>query len=180
MINHIVAEKIEKLTPTLSHKAQFLALASPEDDADDMFQEMVLQVIEHSEKDSNFCEQTDNYIIWDAVHTGGKGAARKSRTYGKYVDAEPQIAANDDDEDMGWVDSLADTSGNPEELFIESEEIDNLSAAISALSPDNQRIVTMLYQGYNQNEISEALGIGKSAVSQRKATIERQMAQYLA
>ena len=129
--------------------------------------------------DPTFCEQTDSYIIWDAVHSGGKRAARKSRTYGKYVDAEPQIAANDDDEDMDWVDSLADTSGNPEELFIESEEIDNLSAAISALSPDNKKIVTMLYQGYSQNEISEALGIGKSAVSQRKATIERQLAQYL-
>jgi RNA polymerase sigma factor (sigma-70 family) len=87
---------------------------------------------------------------------------------------------SDEDEDIDWIETLADTSNNPEEMFVENEEMTRLSQAILTLSPANQKIVSMLYQGYNQNEIAETLGIGKSAVSQRKAKIESQIAQWLA
>jgi RNA polymerase sigma factor (sigma-70 family) len=179
MTSQLVAEKIEKITPALARKAQYLANASPEHDANDLYQEGVLRVLERGESDPTFCEQKDQYVIWDAVHSGCKRAARKSRTYGKYVEPEPK-AYSDEDEDIDWIETLADTSSNPEDQFIQSEELTRLSGAISTLSPENQKIIGMLYQGYSQNEIAATLGIGKSAVSQRKATIEKQIGQWLA
>jgi RNA polymerase sigma factor (sigma-70 family) len=137
-----------------------------------------LWVLEQGEIDETLAEQTDAYVTWGAVHSGVKRAACASRAYSKYVEAEPTLAS-DEDEDIDWIETLAGSSTNPEALFIENEDIYRLSKAIAELTPTNQKLVTMLYQRYNQNEISEALGIGKSAVSQRKATIERQLAELL-
>lgn len=174
-----VASKIEKISPKVRHISQIVANASPEHDADDIFQESVLWLLEQAEKDPSIVEQTDAYVIWGATTTGGKHAARASRTYTRYVQAEPRVENDDEDEDIEWIETLADSSNDPEARFIENEEISALASAIAQLTPANQKLVTMLYNGFNQNEIADALGISKGAVSQRKATVERQLAELL-
>jgi len=178
-MNAAVASKIEKISPKVRQIARIVANASPEHDADDIFQESVLWLLEQEEKDPSIVEQTDAYVIWGATTTGGKHAARASRTYTKYVHSEPAVEQDEDEENIDWIETLADNSNNPEEVFIENEEISHLAEAITQLTPANQKLVTMLYNGYSQNEIADALGISKGAVSQRKATVERQLAELL-
>lgn len=56
------------------------------------------------------------------------------------------------------------------------EEIDNpiLAAYIKSLSKDDIELITMYYfEGYNQNEIAEQIGVSQRAVSKRIAKLKK-------
>lgn len=169
---------IIRLTPKIAGQARKYASSASGLDADDLYQNACLQLIEKTNDDDSILDQQDAFILqaikWNMGHD-----ALKSRIYTKYVEAEPR-ATNDEGDEIDWLETLISDNGNtPEKQMIRKEQIEKLQAAIRTLSPDNQKVVEMLLEGHKQKEIAEALNITSPAVTQRKAYIASQLRAML-
>lgn len=168
-------ETITNLTPRLQRKARKYAASAPGQDADDIYQEMMLSLIERANEEPEFLDQTEAYITNHCEWTGGRHVATKSRIYSKYVEAEPETT-NDEGEAIDWVETLIfDNGNNPERQLLRKEQTAKLQEAIKTLGQDNQMVVKMLFEGRKQKEIAAAMHITPAAVSQRKTYIASQL-----
>jgi len=170
--------RITSLFPRLNRIARYLAHPGLEYTADDLYQEMALTILDRSAGDSTFLDQRDGYLLqcasWDARNVAAKG-----RTYNRLVAAEwflaVRSAAADDGDEISLLELFADPDLTPEEHYLQTEQLEELAAAAASLSPSNQKIVGLIAIGYNWAEIADQLGVSRSAVSQRKNIIARQL-----
>lgn len=163
-----IHDRLTDLTPRMLAYAR--TIQSPELDADDLYQEMALAIVERDQRDPAFLDQQDAYLTqygtWQAKH-----AAEKSYSYHGHVtqleDAAGMYCLLGDDPDA-----------DPVQAAETAETIDELLEMVQALDPKNQQVVRLLYCGYSESEIARELHISRPAVSQRKRTIARALAEH--
>jgi RNA polymerase sigma factor (sigma-70 family) len=170
-----ITARLDALAPRLRRKASALQSGSPEHDADDLYQEMVLALLERAARSPAFADQADAYLLqyaeWTARH-----ACEKSRTYTRIV--------GEDDDPAGsrptTFDLLPAHEPSPEAACIHTEQIEALARAVSELAPRDQVIVKMIYLGHQEVDIARHLNVSKSAVSHRKRAIAQSFYAVLA
>jgi RNA polymerase sigma factor (sigma-70 family) len=159
-----IQERLTELAPRLIAYSKFVR--SPELDNDDIQQEMSLALLERAAVDPAFSEQSTSYMAWYATWSA-KNAAAKTRTYDGHVQE-----AGDEMLEVVLIGHDEATS-DPEAIAEQNEELDELLAQISAMTPENQTVVKMTYLGYSNNEIAARLNITPAAVSWRKKNVIR-------
>lgn len=168
-----ISSRISDLTPALQGKAR--AFATPEFTAEDVFQAIVVALIEKANEDPSFAEQGDGYIIrhaeWTARHLN-----RNARTYGKYVDEE-RITLDDNAEAVSDFELIID-AGSVEEIADMNEKLGELKSSLKEMTPANRKIAYLLFIGYSKSEIADELKISRPAVSQRIQTIQKQLSAF--
>jgi RNA polymerase sigma factor (sigma-70 family) len=171
-------EALDRLTPKLRSIAYRIAQGDPSGvlDPDDIFQEMAIVLLERSEKDPEFLNQKDAYILVTCAHNGGTHKVRSSRTHYHHY-AYTTESTDDAFDDI--IDLIPSREPSPEKQVIDLEEIRAISAAYLALTPENQQVVKLLYLGDRQTEVAAVMGITPAAISQRKQVIARTFAEYL-
>ena len=171
------AERIEGLAPRLQKKAAYLQHMSPSQTSDDLYQEMVMALLDRMSKEPSFVNQKDGYLLQYADWVARKNG-QADRTYRSYVDAMP-VMIGDDGETTAILEFIASDTPTPEQMQVFAEDADALMSIVRDLSPENQTLVKMLYYGHEQVEIAKVLGITKGAVSQRKKTVARAIASRI-
>lgn len=165
----LLAAKLEAITPRLQIAAA--RFAGLDQEADDLYQEAVTAIVERANSAPTFLEQKDAYIcqfgVWSFRHVISRSAHSTER----------------EDEDSATVtieDYLSEYHlPTPEDAVIRREEAASLEAATASLEEKNQKVVTLLMQGYSQTEIADYLDIDRSAISQRKKTIQKAFKRLL-
>jgi RNA polymerase sigma factor (sigma-70 family) len=171
-----ITERIEKLTSRLQFKAAAIAnQVNTGTTPEDVFQHMVLALIERAKQAPEFAEQTDAYLMQYATWKA-QNKVQANRTYTRYVGDDGVIVAEDDGDEITEIELRSADTWTPEDAFIKSETDKELLAVLSSLSVDNQKVVKMLFTGYSKAEIADSLKISRAAVSQRLKTISRQFA----
>jgi RNA polymerase sigma factor (sigma-70 family) len=171
-----INDRIEKLTSRLQLKAAVIANqlntgTTPED----VFQHMVLALIERAKQTPEFAEQTDAYLMQFATWKA-QNKVQANRTYTRYVGDDGVIVAEDDGDEITQIELETAETWTPEDACVQSETEKELLAVLSSLSLENQKVVRMLYTGYSKAEIADSLKISRAAISQRLKTISRQFA----
>ena len=171
-----ITERIEKLTSRLQFKAAAIAnQVNTGTTPEDVFQHMVLALIERAKQAPEFAEQTDAYLMQYATWKA-QNKVQANRTYTRYVGDDGVIVAEDDGDEITEIELRSADTWTPEDAFIKSETDKELLAVLSSLSLENQKVVKMLYTGYTKAEIADSLKISRAAVSQRLKTISRRFA----
>ena len=161
-------ERILKLTPTIRKIGYKLALTSPEHTSDDLFQVAMVGLIEKAENDTTFLEQKDGYIL-------GKARlimlqfCRSAQDYIKYVDSPTPDPNPSNSNDV--MDGIVTPSCDLETQYIEAEKFRELAQITLSLSPDKQKIVSLIYQGYKLKDIANDTGVSYSCVKNRKSRL---------
>lgn len=164
-----IADRFPLIENRLSFRAHRISQMHPDFDPEDILQTMKLALLERAEADPQFAEQTDYYLVQYAEWKA-KNSAAASRTYRDYVDEMPRIV-DDDGEESSLLEILPDTSQPPDEIYELHEAAQQVMEYIRSHYPDYVEMVELLYLGYSQNEIADALGVSKGAISQRKKKI---------
>ena len=66
-----------------------------------------------------------------------------------------------------------------EELLLQKEQAQLLEEAIVELTPQEQRLVILLQDGFNAKEIAQELGIGVASVYSRKSAMHRKLRELI-
>lgn len=165
--------RIQALEPRLRRIAS--QFATDPMDADDIFSEIVEAILTKCEPDFSDAKilTKAKWVAYDHVNS--------VRIYTKYVGDESTLKHQADDNDLETYEVNIEQVSvnyypNPEDAMIASEEADELAFAVSQLSPTLQLVVSLLRKGYKPVEISQKMGVSKSAVTQNISRISRQLA----
>lgn len=140
-------------------------LAGSTNDADDLFQDAVLFLLEMGEQ---FDGKTAAYIrqrcYWEAQHR-----LDADRTYRRYFQSMPTVI--DDDGNQTELSELVPAdSSSLEEAAIENETIVTALEVVEQLPVRQKQIIHLLCHGLSQKEISRKMHVSPSSVSQRLAS----------
>ncbi len=171
-----INERIEALQPRL--KARANRIYSPCHDQEDIFQEMVVALLEKAAREPGFADQTDAYLLNYATWVGGKRNAEKAFTYNRYVLSEGAVQ-NDEGDETSTLEFIPASTPTPEEAAISDEDSRRFLEGIENLTAEQQKIVVMLYLDYNQTEISRRLGVTRQAICERKKTLAKDLRHNL-
>lgn len=142
--------------------------ASDHLEAEDIYQDMVVGLLEQAHKDPSFPKQTKSYICAKAGFLA-MHAVRAKNIYRRYVES---VSAKPQEADQVHIDSFTSQSINPEKAVEQAEEAFRILDAIKRLSARDQAIVKMAYVGLSNAEIANKLGVSRAAITQRRAAIQ--------
>ena len=166
---------IDILNPILQQRIHTVAHGD-----DDIASGVTLALLEKSNSDPRFAEQSVGYWIkraaWKAKSLRTKSLRTKSRVYDSYVCVEP-YTDSDDGEHVSIFDELIPSSDpGPEALVIASQTAAELSATIGRLPAVQQQIARLLLGGYKTTEIAAELRLSKSNVCHITARMRKTLA----
>lgn len=180
-----MSEILDRIDPTLRRLAY--KFQTEELDPEDVYQNMVLAIIEKAKKNPSFIAvrdgysetERDHYIINFAAWIA-KNHIQKSRVYRKYVSSIEASEAKTESDDA-ILDFVVDETEakRPEKAIEHKESLDSIMQAIKALDEPNQMIVLMAFSGHTNKEIAAALHISAPAVSQRRNMIRQQVSSLM-
>lgn len=169
--------RLETLAPKLQHIARATVGTLSEHDADDLYQTIVLKLIERAQQDPTFAQRSDTELLvfaqWRARHKASLG-----RIYTKYVENET-IHTDDDGSEISNFELLSSDEPSPEEATIENQEISALQEAINNLAPRQRQFAILLYKGYTQTEAAAEMGISKVTAHEMKVAISKRFSHLL-
>lgn len=170
-------DRIVALTPALRRIARATVGTLSEYDAEDLYQTIVLKMLERAAQDPAFAQKSDTELLtfaqWRARSKAGAG-----RIYTKYVEPE-KFYHDDEGDEISFLELIPSNALDPEEAVIAAEGLTAIEDLIQSLDPANRKIIYLLYQGYNQVEIAAALNVTRSAVNQRKSAIGKYLSHAL-
>jgi RNA polymerase sigma factor (sigma-70 family) len=132
------------------------------DTQEDLTQDMVLACLDKAEKDPEFFNQNESYIL----HQGRLQAWHKMRDKQTFDRYQYYPVAND--EGYTELDFVAGNDLSPEEALIHKQELEALVQAIDRLSGREKEVVTLAISGVSGTEIAKKLSISKQAVNMYK------------
>jgi RNA polymerase sigma factor (sigma-70 family) len=160
-----IGERIAELEPRLRLIAR--SYAGDPHEAEDVFQficEKLLQQISPDDSDSR--------ILTTAKRRAGD-FLNAEKTYSFMVGDESEInGTGSDEEEMDTFEMYIGDRRSAEDMAIENEQLAAINAAIAKLDEKNQKIITMLSEGYNQSEIAIEFCVTRSAINSRMKTIQ--------
>jgi len=115
---------------------------------------------------------------YEAAYQGAIRAELRNNAKEWYYRYQPPLGdANENDGDIEAI------GLNPEDICIASAESrerkKKLVAVLKTLTPEQSCLVEMLRQGVSVTEIAKKLGVGKTAVSNMRARIQKKIAKIL-
>jgi hypothetical protein len=171
----------------IASRANLLSQNCPEYTSEDFVQHMAKAIIEKADRTPTFLDQTDSYVLKYAWFKG-KHLATHAYKYLEYVDEQGSMSdgpstiarihqdAPEDTEDSELEFCEDKASTNPEQATIKAETLFEFRTIIEEFSPENQKVVKMLWQGHTRAEIAEAMGISRPSITQRIGTIAKKFA----
>jgi len=96
---------------------------------------------------------------------------QRERIYAERVTTDPDDAMMTDDEADSFLDAVADTAANPEDLIVTADHMVMIGRIKDGLKPEYALMVTLLAQGCPLTEIAARLGIEYDAAWKRVAKI---------
>lgn len=175
-MSQLFHQRLDTLAPKISRISRSTAGTFSEYDPDDLCQHICLKLLERAAADPAFAARSDEELLTFAIWRA-RSKAEAGRTYTRYVDAE--VFIEEDGDEISVLEMMPSGEINPEDAVIQSETLRQIDAIVQDLTPVNRQIVEMLYLGHSQVEIAAALGISKSAVTQRKTTIAHLLTEAL-
>lgn len=175
----VFQDRLLTLAPRLKIAARSAVGTGSEYDADDLYQTIMLKLLEQNAQDPTFSQQTDQHLI-NFANWRARNQAHKGRIYTRYVDAEPAAIDEDGDETSLFEMLVAADEPAVEDACISRLEVERIVKAVEDLDPADRQIVYMLSQGASGKEIAAALRISAPAVCQKKARIQRQLCEAVA
>lgn len=163
-----IQERIAKLSNKLTLKAMYFASNGYEYTSDDLYQIMIEAMINHAQRNPEFAEKPDAYLLQYASWRAQQ-ACRASRTYTIYQEPEAYVISASGEVESAFL-FIPDNSEPVEDQLIHREELDALYSLASA---KNKTILSMLFLGYTESEIADKLHISRSALCQRKYTLKK-------
>ena len=169
-----LSSRIQTLEPKLRKIAS--RFSTDPIDQEDIFSEIVEAILTKCKP-----EFSDAMILTKAKWVA-HDHINQARIYTKYVSDETVFqASSEDDETQDGIEFynvdamnvVGSSFQNPEDALIADEENSDFEKAIANLSPSLQVIVHLLKQGFKPVEISQKLGVSKSAVSQNMKIISK-------
>ena len=172
-------EVLSAITPTLNAVAR--KFASDEIPQEEVFQNMILGILEKADRSPEFLEvkagyteeQRNRYVVNYAAWIARAGIC-KQNVYHRYVGNLGDILVNpdpDDNDDDDPTENISGDSINPEAALVQNEKAARIMDALKDLGPENQTIVMMTFRGYSNKEVAATLKISPAAVSQRRKQI---------
>lgn len=156
----------------VSPKLQKMAAAysqSTYESQDDLYQSMVVHLLERQVADPTFFEQKESYIIDAGRKAVCWAALRKGQTRDKYFADVPADASELDDD---YFDTFVSDEPNPEIACENLEEAIRLAGIIrESLSNRERQVLSLVVAGTKTGEIAEKLGVSAAAVSVYKSRI---------
>lgn len=161
--------KIERLDPKIRKMAQVYGQQTYYG-TDDLYQQMVLTLIERSNTDPTFCQQTDSYILDCGRKYAFKPAQHRLAVENKYAASEPVLDDADDADD--WFDTFASSEESPEAAYESLEQALAVAEILrSQLSGREQEVLSLVVKGVSTKEIASQFGVTPAAVSIYKSRI---------
>lgn len=157
---------IERLTPKLQNMAAVYS-QSTHQDTEDLFQAMLLTLCERQAANPDFINQTDSYILDAGRKAVLFPAIKKARTEVKFTVEEPVDPESED----SFFDTIAGPGVNPEIAVIRLEEALAAAKALRSLTGREREVLSLLVNNVRSKQISEDLGITKSAVSIHRSNV---------
>lgn len=148
---------------------------------DDIMQTMALRIIERAKQIPDLLEQTDAYIMIDATRNAGYRICNSEAIYLQHVTTEDIYPVTSDEEESQTTifEVIPSEVMNPEEAAIEHQLAEALGEAIKNLTPGCREVVALSAAGLTDTQIAMRLGVSKSAISQRRALIRKNLKQFL-
>jgi RNA polymerase sigma factor (sigma-70 family) len=169
--------KIESLTRRIHNAAVKVAASQPVPglvDPDDIAQEMALRMLERAAQITDLAEQSDAYLMIDAIKNAGWHTCQKEVTYLKYVEPEPMVSSDDDEDAESLLEFIPSQERDPEQIVIERQMVGDILLAMRNLSEPSRKLIVLSATGLS--EIARKLGVSKAAISQRRNTIRKNLA----
>ncbi len=115
-----------------------------------------------------------NLAVDTALTDLDRQASNEARKYRRRHEASIEAMR----EETGW--EPTDTRVDIEAEYIKKEETAELMAAISRLSPKQQRLIRLYYyEGKTMREIADIFGLNSSSISGQLDTIKKMLKKYL-
>lgn len=173
-----IHDRILEILPAL--QVRLRCIASTLYPVDELVQHAVLKIYDRAEKDPEFIQQKNNYLIqygyWMAMHCIEAGGTY-NRFMGEIDPAGPDKSDEYKDIPPTW-DIIPSDEPDPARAVEERETLNDLIATVRRMSPDNQIIVKMMYYGVPQAQIASKFNVTSQAIKQRKNTIANQLYRF--
>jgi RNA polymerase sigma factor (sigma-70 family) len=144
-------------------------------DAEDLFQQMIVTLLERDAADPNFSKQNDSYILDAGRKAVCLPALKRARIEVKYTLAEP---VTEDGE--YFFDTIAGPGVNPEAAVIRLEEVKALAKATRSLTKRETEVIGLIASGVPSKTIAADFGINKAAVSIHRSNAIRKFQEAIA
>jgi RNA polymerase sigma factor (sigma-70 family) len=167
--------RIKKLSEQLQKMAEYFSKGNYQT-ADDLYQSMIVALIERQAADASFVEQNDSYILDAARKSVCLPTMRRARLESKRTVEEPSMA----DSDETYFDTVAGPGINPEQAYLKLEQALVLAGAIRDMSDREREVLTLTVKGVPTKTIAADFGISPAAVSiyKSRAVSKLQAAVY--
>ena len=164
--------RIESLSPRFMKMAACYAGGTVET-AEDLYQSMVVHLLERQAADPAFAEQSDSYLLDAGRKSVCWVALRRAVTVKKHTFSEPELLDNDDD---SFFDTLPAPGVNPE-IAVENLEQSLALAKVlrENLSKKEQEVLGMAVEGVPTGEIAARLNTSTAAVGVYKRRIANKL-----
>ena len=143
---------------SLAYQFSGSTLESPED----LQQEMILSCLEKANKDPEFFNQTESYI----VHQGRMRAWYFLRERDEFERYQYYVTENEDGESE--LDLVVSDELNPEVALIHKQELESVVKTVEGLSGQEKTVVMLAVAGVTTGEIAKRLGVSTAAVCSYK------------
>lgn len=157
----MIEQRILELAPRIRAMARIYANSTLETE-DDLFQDVVLHLLERQAKDPEFSAQNDSYILDAGRKRICWPKMRRKRVHDKYITGEPK--AEDDNLD-GWLDSVSGNEINPEEAVVNLEGAAAIAENLRKLSRREREVLSLVVSGVRTGEIAVRFGCSPAAIS---------------
>lgn len=166
------AAVISEISPKLTKMAAAYSQSTYESQ-DDLYQSMIVHLLERQAADATFFEQKESYII-DAGRKGVCWAAlRKAQTRDKYFYEVPDTADEFEDD---YFDMFQSDEPNPEIACENLEDAIRLADIIrDELSGREREVLSLVVAGTKTGTIAAKLGVSAAAVSVYKSRIVKKV-----
>lgn len=154
--------RIESLTPRLQKLAEVYSQNTYQT-ADDLYQSMIVVLIERQAADPTFAEQSNSYIVDAGRKAICLPAMRRAGVESKHTFEEPVVF--DGDADDNFFETVAGPGINPEMAVINLEQALSLAEKIRSLSDREREVLTLTVKGVPAKTIAAGFGISPSAVT---------------
>jgi RNA polymerase sigma factor (sigma-70 family) len=166
MLALTIYDRIEELTPKMKKLAA--SFANVTNDPDDIYQSMVVTLIERQEKNPTFCQQNDSYILDAGRKAVCFPVLRRSKIESRYTCAEPELVDSDDN----FFDTVASNDETPEAAYENMEQAQAMAEIIrSSLSDRERAVLGLVVKGISTSEIAIQLHTSPQAVSVFKSRV---------
>lgn len=165
-----ICARIEILSPRFTKMAEYYAKGTYQT-AEDLYQSMIVHLLERQAADHNFCRQKDSYILDAGRKKVCWPALRRAAVENKYTTGEPEIKLDDENND-NFFDTFASPEVEPETACENLEQALALAEVIREhLSGREREVLSLVVKGVSTSEIASAFGISSSAVSVYKRRV---------